>query len=291
MAHVAPSPSLLLLPAPASWKRSSLRTACGPTLSNVLPFVAKSVQGTNHVARLDLAVVLPESIDIGNAPRATLFAPIQTLLKELYTLLCIIALETKVELDFPGGVDARIFMLEAVRGDTSVTDAYSGPLLNIRTLVSARRPYDPVFSVESEQGEHVLQAFLKAHSVLPNPSPPNVRRIIGGTSMITPSSQPSTHSFATDPSNSPREHYSVAVGGTFDHLHIGHKLLLAGTALALSPSPPQSVRDRLITIGITGDELLVNKKAAAEVESWDLRQSKTADFFESILAVSLTPDP
>lgn len=223
-------------------------------------------------------------MNMRNTPRATTFTQVQTLLKELYTLLCMIAVENKVELDFPGGVDARIFMIEAVQEGPPVNGAYSGPLLDLSTLVSARRPYDPVFSVESEQGEHVLQAFLKLHSVLPNPAPPNVRRTIGGTSMTTtttPSSQPNT----TDPTQRPHPHYSVAVGGTFDHLHIGHKLLLTATALALSPSPPPATgHDRLITIGITGDELLVNKKFASTVESWDVRQTRTADFFESILA-------
>jgi phosphopantetheine adenylyltransferase len=235
--------------------------------------------------------VLPESFNLTETPRPILFTQTQTLLKELYNLLCIIAVEKGVELDFPGGVDARIFMLEAVREDrskgTAVNYAYSGPLLNLSTLVSARRAYDPVFSVESEQGEHVLQAFLKLHSVLPNPSPPNVRRIIGGTSITTTSS---TEESATDPTQSPNPHYSVAVGGTFDHLHIGHKLLLTTTALVLSPSERTSPSDRLITIGITGDELLTNKKVASEVESWDVRRQKTADFFESILAFPAAKD-
>lgn len=288
MDDAAPPPSLLLLPAPVSWKRSSLQTACGPTLSNVLPFMAKSVQGTKHVARLDVAVVLPESVDIRSTPHAALFTRIQTLLKELYTLICILAIENKVELDLPGGVDARAFMLEPIRDGASVSDAYSGPLVSLSTLVSARRAYDPVFSVESEQGEHVLQTFLQLHSVLPSQTPPAVRRIIGGTSITTSSSHLSPDAPAIESSQSGvKQHYSVAVGGTFDHLHIGHKLLLTATAFVLSPPSADrtSPTDRLITIGITGDELLVNKKVASEVESWDVRQSRTADFFESIFAV------
>ena len=78
-----------------------------------------------------------------------------------------------------------------------------------------------------------------------------------------------------------QSHTSVAVGGTFDHLHIGHKLLLTGTILAAEPSSTGS--PRLITVGITGDELLVNKKYGNVVESWDSRQQRTAEFVESIL--------
>ena len=69
-----------------------------------------------------------------------------------------------MELDFPGGVDARIFMLEAIREtpETSVNYAFSGPLIDMATLVASRaRIYDPIFSIESEEGEHILQAFLK----------------------------------------------------------------------------------------------------------------------------------
>jgi phosphopantetheine adenylyltransferase len=235
--------------------------------------------------------VLPESIDVKNTPRAVLFAPTQTLLKELYTLICSIAVENGVELDIPGGLDARVFMLEAIReGQSSsqpANDAYSGPLVNASTLVAAKRRYDPVFSVESEQGEHVLQNFLKLHNALSNPSPPNVRRIIGGTSMTNPST---IQEPATEATHSPKPHYSVAMGGTFDHLHIGHKLLLTGTALALSPPDSTTPIDRVLTVGITGDELLTNKKYAAEVESWDLRQKRTAEFFESIFAFPAAKD-
>jgi hypothetical protein len=286
MEGAAPPSALLLLPAPTSFTPSSLGTACSPTLSSLLPLLAKSVKGTNDIARLDVAVVLPEFIDINDTPRAILFAQTQTLLTELYTLLCLIAVEHGVELDLPGGVDARIFMLEAIREapETSVHYAFSGPLVDMATLVASRaRIYDPIFSVESEEGETILQAFLKLYSVLPNPSPPSVRRLIGGTSITTSSQKSDARQAATGTPNPPPSHHSVIVGGTFDHLHIGHKLLLTATALVLSPSPsPKS--NRLVTIGITGDELLVNKNFASEVESWDVRQQKTADFFESILA-------
>src|SRR2546423_7858790 len=290
MAEATPPTSLLLLPIPTSWTRSSLRTACGPTLSNVLPFAGKSVKGTNKLARLDIAVVLPESFTIRDTPRVILFNQTQPLLKELYTLICAIALEHEVELDIPAGVDARIFMLEAVRNESTQTgpvdQAYCGPLLNLQTLVSARRAYDPVFSVESEQGEHILQAFLRLHNVLPDPSPPHVRRVIYGIFMTTPADKSSTQDAAIPPTQTPKPHHSVIVGGTFDHLHLGHKLLLTATALILSPA--QS--DRLVTIGITGDELLTEKKFAAEVEFWDLRQRRIADFFESIFAFPAAKD-
>lgn len=65
--------------------------------------------------------------------------------------------------------------------------------------------------------------------------------------------QPNTHApvFAT-----------VAVGGTFDHLHVGHQVLLLCTALSAS---------RLVHIGITGQALLAKKKSREILEPWQIR--------------------
>ena len=49
------------------------------------------------------------------------------------------------------------------------------------------------------------------------------------------------------------------MGGTFDHLHDGHKYLLR-TALKLS---------NFVEIGLTSRELLKNKKAFSKLEDYD----------------------
>ncbi|WFC99549.1 Elongator subunit elp2 [Malassezia yamatoensis] len=54
-----------------------------------------------------------------------------------------------------------------------------------------------------------------------------------------------------------RTQHTVALGGTFDHLHIGHKLLLSIAALCAT---------RRLIVGVTSDELLVNKKHRHFVE-------------------------
>ncbi|WFD44067.1 Elongator subunit elp2 [Malassezia psittaci] len=54
-----------------------------------------------------------------------------------------------------------------------------------------------------------------------------------------------------------RTQQTVALGGTFDHLHIGHKLLLSIAALCAT---------RRLIIGVTSNELLVNKKHRQYVE-------------------------
>ncbi|KAL8871743.1 MAG: hypothetical protein Q9174_002492 [Haloplaca sp. 1 TL-2023] len=76
-----------------------------------------------------------------------------------------------------------------------------------------------------------------------------------------------------------RRHESVAVGGTFDHLHVGHKLLLSMTALVLNNSTQSHIPSpRALTIGITGDALLTNKKFSEYLQDWEHRQAAVQAF-------------
>lgn len=78
-------------------------------------------------------------------------------------------------------------------------------------------------------------------------------------------------------------HLSVAVGGTFDHLHTGHKLLLTMFAFVLGRRQPSEQKPSTLTVGITGDALLKNKKYADHLESWKRRQESTHEFLSSIV--------
>lgn len=191
----------------------------------------------------------------------------------------------KADFDFPGGIDVRIFTLEprseALPQGIVGKQTLSGPIVDVQTFVSASRPYNTIYSVEGETAEAHLKSLITAWQSRQGAIAPPVQRLPGGPAIIHPGS--SVSPYAED---GPIEiHKSVAVGGTFDHLHIGHKLLLTATVLLAEPSTASS-RDkttRHITVGITGDELLVNKKYGSVVESWTTRQQRTADFVESIL--------
>ncbi|KAJ2081019.1 hypothetical protein H4R24_002634 [Coemansia sp. RSA 988] len=75
----------------------------------------------------------------------------------------------------------------------------------------------------------------------------------------------------------------VAVGGTFDHLHVGHKILLTATALAAT---------KRVVCGISADALLVNKKYKELLESYRMRELNVLLFLRKIrkdLIVELVP--
>ncbi|EME26094.1 pantetheine-phosphate adenylyltransferase [Galdieria sulphuraria] len=65
----------------------------------------------------------------------------------------------------------------------------------------------------------------------------------------------------------------VAVGGTFDRLHAGHRLLLSAAAWSCS---------RHLRIGVTGSKLLQNKQWKELIEPYEQRVAQVVEFVKSI---------
>ena len=65
----------------------------------------------------------------------------------------------------------------------------------------------------------------------------------------------------------------VAMGGTFDHLHAGHKLLLLTSA---------SFATRRLRIGVTSAALLGGKKFAAELQPFEARRDEVVRYVSSV---------
>lgn len=63
----------------------------------------------------------------------------------------------------------------------------------------------------------------------------------------------------------------VALGGTFDHLHAGHKILLSMAAWIASSK---------VIVGVTDDELLKNKSNKHVLESMAVRMERTRSFLQ-----------
>ncbi|XP_046860368.1 bifunctional coenzyme A synthase-like [Xenia sp. Carnegie-2017] len=70
-----------------------------------------------------------------------------------------------------------------------------------------------------------------------------------------------------------KEYDTVAVGGTFDRIHNGHRLLLS-TSCLLAKSK--------IVVGVSNDFLLVNKTLLELIEPLDLRMKNVTEFIEDI---------
>jgi phosphopantetheine adenylyltransferase len=66
-------------------------------------------------------------------------------------------------------------------------------------------------------------------------------------------------------------HHHVALGGTFDRLHVGHKLLLTTSLL--------STKTRL-RVGVTGPELLKKKKFAELLQPFNVRCETVLEFLK-----------
>lgn len=66
---------------------------------------------------------------------------------------------------------------------------------------------------------------------------------------------------------------NVAVGGTFDRFHAGHRLLLGATAM---------VTTEKVFIGITSDKLLQNKKAKELLQSYEERCDCAVRFIQAV---------
>jgi len=267
--HTAPRRALLLLPpAPAPSTYASLKAAYHAPLSAVL----RELRRAQEPVLLELALACPHLYGHLDDPRGPLYSTTQQLVADLYKLICIVAAKD--------AIDARVLLvahpmhgkLQHAHVDSTPEQELQGPAIDLPTLAKSSRNWTSVYSVESEEGERFLKSFLDMSRNT------NVSKVRGGMVLNASTSAGTvTDSFANSP-----KHLAVAVGGTFDHLHIGHKLLLTMFAFVLSRRQ-QSDSPSVLTVGITGDALLVNKKFADQLESWKARQESTHDFLHSIL--------
>jgi phosphopantetheine adenylyltransferase len=276
---------LLLPPAPTSPSYAALKAAYNSPLFTVLKDIARSPHRTQDSILLEIALPCPHLYGQLNAPRGPLYAHTQQLVADLYKLICITAARESIDTEDTEGVDVRVVLvayprdgqLTAPLPDATAEQELQGPAIDIHTLARSSRSWDTIYSVESEEGERVLNSFSSLSK-----TQGFVRKVRGGIVRVE-SAKPDTSPVAK--SLSYTNHLSVAVGGTFDHLHIGHKLLLTMFAFMLGrrqPSTPEATPS-VLTVGITGDALLRNKKFAEHLESWKARQETVHNFLSSLV--------
>lgn len=274
---------LLLTDTPLAF--AALRETCGHALSTILQALAAASRDDkdSRPAVLDIAVSV--------CGKGKPFDLLQRFLADVYRLLAAVSVAASVELDGPGGVDARVFFvdLDGQAGDDAC--AY-GPLIDVKSLMQSNRSWDTVYLTSGCERAVSFSAMLSAREAANDRiKTADVRTL----NLKTSGEKPST-GLVLDQGTAPptaAAHSSVAVGGTFDHLHVGHKLLLTATVLALDTCPslsqpawPDGQGKRVVTVGITGDELLVNKKYAEFLESWEHRWKGVWRFLQSIIDFS-----
>lgn len=188
-----------------------------------------------------------------------------------------------VDPQFGNDVDARIYLFHDPE-ESGLEQQFPGTAdqmkwPNIQQIARCEIPWSQLCSLESESGEILTRLFLQAREGSPSPpSSGEFLRLPGGLTLTDQNRKlgQSTSAF--------RQHLSVAVGGTFDHMHAGHKLLLTMTALLCritSTSP--SDNNACLTVGITGDALLKNKKFREYMEDWEQRQRSVKAFLNELL--------
>ncbi|KAH7073397.1 hypothetical protein FB567DRAFT_453928 [Paraphoma chrysanthemicola] len=274
---------LLLPPAPSPSSYASLKAAYNAPLFTVLKELARLSFGTSKSALLDIALPVPALHGQLDSPRGPHYAATQQLVADLYKLICITATREAIDTEDAEGVDARVILVAYPRdgqlsvppGEATPEQELQGPAIDIYTLARAPRSWDHVYSVESEEGERVLRSFQSLSGTTQA-----VTRVRGGIVKVERSAGQDVNQ---ENSSTAISHRSVAVGGTFDHLHIGHKLLLTMFAFVLGRRQATEQTPSTLTVGITGDALLTNKKYADQLESWKRRQESTHDFLSSIL--------
>ncbi|KAF2089169.1 hypothetical protein K490DRAFT_38484 [Saccharata proteae CBS 121410] len=280
----SPRALLLLPPPPSPPSFEALKAAYGSSLFVVLREIQTSSSRSSEAAVLDIALPCPHLYGQEDTPRAALYPATQALVSGVYKLICVLAAQDAIDVEDAEGVDARILLVAYPR-DGKLTQASSaagrphtdleGPVVSIGTLARSRRSWETIYSVDSESGESLLQNFQKGSN-----STYDIKKIRGGIVQVLKEKEDHTPASIHDT----RRHFAVAVGGTFDHLHIGHKLLLTMTAFAVDiAGASEEAVERSITVGITGNELLTKKKYAEYLESWDVRQRAVSEFLESIL--------
>jgi phosphopantetheine adenylyltransferase len=277
--------SLLILPTPpASVTPETLKAAYQPSITGALTKL--SSLKLSRPALLQVLLPYPDNYN-SEEPRSRIFNQAQHLLAGLYSLICIVCARQSIEPEGPGGVDARVILLncndlEDFSEDSvfsSLRSPVGGPIIDLQTFALTRRCWKYIFSVDGEQGQELFKRYMDFANHTSPPVQGQVYPVQGGISLmspIAPPAQPSTESSST--------HAVVAVGGTFDNLHVGHKLLLTATALMLQPATRSSNLQRRLIVGITGDSLLKNKKYAEYLQSWKQRQEDVVDFLVTILS-------
>ncbi|KAK0611043.1 hypothetical protein B0T14DRAFT_540275 [Immersiella caudata] len=279
-------PSLLLLPfPPAPSSRTLLSAAYWPSLTATLTKL-RNPQGAE---KLIIAVACPVLHGQYLRSKSVLWSDAQALLAGIYTLVSVVCAELKIGVEVdggPGSVDTTVILLDHDRNRRFLAESQpaiktnSTVVVDLATFASAYHPWKSIFHVRSEPGLELFNTYLRLAEGRQTLLQSQLIPVEGGLAMNATRESSPTHP-------PPTPGYSVVcLGGTFDYLHPGHKLLLTAAALLLQVPDAGSPQPCQFIIGITGDELLKNKKFAEYVQPWDVRARNVILFLSLLLRIS-----
>ncbi|KAG9252760.1 uncharacterized protein F5Z01DRAFT_637927 [Emericellopsis atlantica] len=256
MATPPKSRSLLVLASPPSpAERSAIRAALHDSISASL---TQLTPGSSLVVAIAAPFLPPD------------WSRLQSLLAKLYSLVAII------QAGHDNPADVNVLLVDHAPGREYARDRSSPDndscIVDLGDLASLPVKWSRIFHASTEASIAALQTFLGVHERSQVILQDQIIAVPGGVSMME----------GQKPAFGSRRFSRVIIGGTFDHFHLGHKLLLQASTLLLSiPSSAQS--PAMFTIGITGDALLKNKRYASEIEPWSVRAQAVTDFVGSLL--------
>lgn len=279
-------PSLLLLPAPPQPQisRARLNAAYRPSLETALAKVKDDTKSTT------LIIAVATSLLSGDSFSKTLpWSDAQSLLAGLYTIISVVCAKLSIRTEInggPGSVDARVVLLHHERGKEfvdfqPVIETNSTIVVDLPSFASAYHPWNYIFHVESPSGLQLHASYLKFAEGVQKLLNDQLVPVDGGLTMHE-ADEPGVTTMEIQTQG----HRVLALGGTFDYLHPGHKLLLAASAILLKVPEPGSTTPCHLIVGVTGDSLLRSKKFAEYVQPWAERARGVLSFMWTLLELS-----
>ncbi|RGP60684.1 phosphopantetheine adenylyltransferase [Fusarium longipes] len=275
------APSLLLLPSPPH--PSSLSTVSA-AYSAPLTSVLQKLKVASSPQTLVVGLALPILFGPSANTKKISWSTAQSILASLYTLTSVICAKEDIPVDVgagKGSVDVRIVLIDHEkkrRYEPNFEGQYEAnctAVLDLAAFATKVRSWETVYHPSCEEAYELLSTFLQLAEKKQTFTQNQLVAVEGGIS-LTMEQKPTIEG--------PQQGFNtVCLGGTFDHLHPGHKLLLHASAILLNIPPKDSEKTCTLIVGISSDELLAKKKYAEELQPWTERTQAVLSFLSTLL--------
>ena len=246
-------PSLILLPAPPSpLSRATLSAAYRPSLTAAL----SRLKSPAHCATLIVGVACPLLRGPSRKTKSLPWSEAQSLLAGVYSIIALVCAQLGIGTDVDGGahaIDARVILIDHDRsrhiaGDLlrPAVEPNNTVVVDLPTFAAAYHPWNLIFAVNGEAGLELYSQYLRLTEGKQTLLQAQLVTVDAGTYMSLANAE-----LGQDDDTTPTRPV-VCLGGTFDHLHPGHKLLLTAGALLLDVPDIDSKRVARILSALQG---------------------------------------